>query len=198
MNIIERLADRATRRHEQRITNGGHYRDDVDDLGGVAANRATEYRLAVGHGANREELGRILEALGGCELATAHLYTAMGPRIAPGHAETTRLSGLLLLEIAWAAGDPDSRPGGEVKPFYRGVRNEFEFGRGGIPNALKWLALAYQGWAPEPRGNLAQAGPAPTVAQRLRELMDTVRGVIPGQPTETLAVLVSIHEDGKR
>lgn len=188
MNIVERLAERAARRREQRVANGGHYRDDHDALGGVLGNLDCEYRLAVQRGTDRRELGRILSALAGCELAEAYLCHARGwDRTSPGHSEATRLSGLLLLELSWCATEGTH---------WRGVRHpELE----PVAGELRDVALAYAGWAPNPHGNLGDPPPAPaTIGQRLGELMDGLWGLVPGQPTETLAVLADIHQDGTR
>lgn len=144
-------------------------------LDAIAGRMLGDYAAAVAGGAPREELADILTGIAGCELAMSRTMAAMGwdPEPAPGEpvlAESARLSGLLVQEVAYAAAEGQG---------YRGVRCR-ELDTTPIGEALRGLALAYD---VEPV----------SVGRRLSEVWQAVAGVIGGQAAEALVPLMAAH-----
>lgn len=157
-------------------------------------HKQIDYEAAVASCASREVLASILTGLAGCHLAMSGYYEAMGrnPRPRPGksgpsHAEGTRLEGLLLLEVSFAA----ATEGG-----YCGVRTVELFHREPIRDALRNVALAFDAWEPKARaGNLGTPGEPVSVGQRLDELILAAVPVTGHRHTKTLASLAHAHCD---
>lgn len=153
----------------------------------TAGHMLDDYRCAVKEGESREVLAEILTGLAGCELAMSRTNPVMGWGLEPDKdgctvGESARRSGLLVQELAYAAGDIE----------YRGVR-AFEFQWGDIAHSLTDVALAYREWAPNPRGNLGTPDEPVPVGQRLDELWHVMVGAIGGQAAEVLAPLMAAH-----
>lgn len=159
--------------------------DDHYTLDDIAGRMIGNYADLVSVGVDRRVLATVLTGLAGCQLAMSRAVEAAdhdpdGPPLA----ECDRLAGLLIQEIAYCAAE-----GGE----YRGVRC-LELMTGDVAEALKWLALAYDGWVYNPIGNLnPNPGSGPTVGQRLDELWHAALDVIGGQAAECLVPLQIAH-----
>jgi hypothetical protein len=178
MKIPQVIAVRIGRRRAER---------DYVELERVASHMWGAYQDAVEHDAPRQELAGILRGLAGCELVMAQLNPAMGWGLEVDEdgctvGESARRAGLLLLEVASAAGDDE----------YRGVR-AVELQCGVIAQALGDVAVAYRGWVPNPWGTHGGPGEPVPVGQRLGELWHAVVEVIGGRAAEVLAPLMEAH-----
>ncbi|MGH4017929.1 MAG: hypothetical protein ACRDT0_01520 [Pseudonocardiaceae bacterium] len=190
--LLGRVVAWTRRREERRGIAGAHHRSDLDALGGIAARMTVDYRVAVARGADRGLLAGILTGIAGCYLAASRCCAAMGwdpdPRPGkPSHAESTRLAGLLAHEVAYAAAEGTD---------YCGMR-AFELRTEPIAQAIRHVALAYAGWAPNPHGTLGVPGGPVTVEQRLDELLGAVLDVTRGPAVELLASLAVAHGRGR-
>lgn len=163
---------------EHRSTAGRHHLDDATTLAEITQRMLADYHVAVAGDEPREDLVRILTGIAGCVLATSCCYAATGFAQRPrpyelSHAETTRLGGLLVQEVAHAAAEGWA---------YRGVR-AVEYQRPAIAEALRNVSIAYVGMPSD----------SATVADRLNELAGAAVDVAGGQGAETLAALAGAH-----
>lgn len=158
-------------------------RDHHEGLDRAAGWLLGDYERAVRDGADRRKLAVILTGLSGCLLAQSACRHAQGDTV---NARRDRLSGLLIQEVAWCAGDDTCGPSG-----YRGVRN-FEFiTTKDLSRAFLWLALAYRGL-----GHLADPDDDEFVVWGcLSELIEQVQDITPGTwpGPEILADMCDAH-----
>jgi hypothetical protein len=169
--------------------------DDHFALDAVCGRMLDDYRTAAARPqVYNDELADILTGLAGCNLAMSRTNRAMGwnpdptPE-EPEHAESVRLAGLLLQEVAYCAAE-----GGE----YRGVRC-WELGAEPITEAFRLLAFAYAGETAQSGGVLNRFErwddnpAAPSVGQALSDLWHAVLPVIHSQAAECLIPLMIAH-----
>lgn len=155
------------------------HRHDHFALDGVAYRMLGDYQHAVASG--DANLANILTGIAGCALAMSRTNEAMGwnPDPTPDEpsvAESSRLSGLLVLEISYCAVEGTG---------YREVRCR-ELDTETVAAALRALAVAYHA---EAAGHLL----TPTVGQCLSDLWHAVVEVIGGQAAESLVPLMIAH-----
>ena len=155
--------------------------DDYYALDGIAARMLGNYTDLVSVGADRRELAKVLTGVAGCCLAMSRAVEAAdlddGPEPGrPTQAESDRLEGLLLQEIAYCVAEGIE---------YRGVRCR-ELEAEPASAALRMLAVAYHG---------ASAGHlyTPPIGQRLDELWHVAVDVIGGDAAECLVPLMIAH-----
>lgn len=185
--LVQRWLDR---RYDRGVI-AGHWRgQDRDILSDVLGRRVIQYGHAVTRDASRATLAELLTAMAGCELALAHAYNVGDIPPVLGRAEGFRLRGLLLLEIACCAGDPDQQVDGRTESGYRGPR-AVEFQHGEIPAALMRLAFAYGSWTRN--GTSEPAEPVTGIWERFSELITAVQGTYPDLALEELIELRSAH-----
>jgi hypothetical protein len=149
--------------------------DNRDDLDVIATYMVDSYASAVADGEMHDVLVESLTGLAGCHLAMSSTLPAMGEN----DGEANRIAGLLALELSYCARE---------RMDYRGVRT-FEFQTETIAQALRNVALAYAGWAPNPYGNLAPPPEAPVpVGIRLNELWDAIAEQYNGRTADIVLV----------